>query len=92
VREGRGTLFDPEIVDAFSKIVAPYPPGDAIELSDGRGGVVVSVPEEDLDRPVVRVLGHGDPYELALTDHPGIRIVGWEDMDPAPARSGRWAV
>jgi HD-GYP domain-containing protein (c-di-GMP phosphodiesterase class II) len=92
VREGRGTLFDPEIVDAFSKIVAPYPPGDAIELSDGRGGVVASVPEEDLDRPVVRVLGDGDPYELPLLDHPALRIIGWEDMDPAPARVQRWAI
>ena len=92
IREGRGTLFDPEIVDAFSKIVAAYPPGDAIELTDGRGGVVAWVPEDDPDRPVVRVLGHGDPYELALTDHPEIRIVGWEDMDPAPAPPQHWAL
>jgi HD-GYP domain-containing protein (c-di-GMP phosphodiesterase class II) len=94
IREGRGSVFDPEIVDAFSKIVAPYPPGDAIELSDGRGGVVASVPEDDIDRPVVRVLGDGDPYELPLAEHPELRIVGWEDMDPAPAasRPQRWAI
>lgn len=92
IREGRGTLFDPEIVDAFAKIVAPYPPGDAIELTDRRGGVVASVPDDDVDRPVVRVLGDGDPYEVALADHPEIRIVGWEDMSPAPARERRWAI
>lgn len=92
IRQGAGTLFDPEVVDAFSKIVAPYPPGDAIELSDGRGGVVAAVPEDDLDRPVVRVLGHREPYELALAEHPYIRIVGWEDMDPAPVRPNRWAI
>jgi HD-GYP domain-containing protein (c-di-GMP phosphodiesterase class II) len=92
IREGRGTLFDPEVVDAFCKIVAPYPPGDAIELSDGRGGVVASVHEGDLDRPVVRVLGDGDPYELSLADHPYLRIVGWEDMDPAPAPRQHWAL
>jgi HD-GYP domain-containing protein (c-di-GMP phosphodiesterase class II) len=40
IRQGSGTLFDPEIVDAFSKIVAPYPPGDAIELTDGDGNVL----------------------------------------------------
>ena len=91
VREGRGTLFDPEVVDAFSKIVAPFPPGDAIELTDGRGGVVASVPEHDLDRPVVRVLGDGEPYELALAGERSLRIVGWEDMDPAPAPVQRWA-
>jgi HD-GYP domain-containing protein (c-di-GMP phosphodiesterase class II) len=92
IREGRGTLFDPEIVDAFCQIVAPYPPGDSIELSDGRGGVVASVHEGELDRPVVRVLGDGDPYELPLADHPYLRIIGWEDMDPAPAPYQHWAL
>jgi HD-GYP domain-containing protein (c-di-GMP phosphodiesterase class II) len=93
IREGSGTLFDPEVVDAFSKIVAPYPAGDPIELSDGRGGVVADVHEDAIDRPVVRILGDGDPYEMALADHPEIRILGWEDMDPAPAREReqRWA-
>ena len=90
IREGRGSLFDPEVVDAFSKIVAPYPPGDAIELSDGRGGVVASVLEGHIDRPVVRVLGDGEPYEVSLAEHPELRIVGWEDMDPAPEAPRRW--
>jgi HD-GYP domain-containing protein (c-di-GMP phosphodiesterase class II) len=92
IRQGRGLLFDPEVVDAFSKIVAPYPPGDAIELTDGRGGVVASVPQDAIDRPVVRVLGHGEPHELPLAEHPYIRIVGWEDMDPTPARPNHWAI
>jgi hypothetical protein len=43
--------------------------------------VVVRVPEGNLDRPVVRVLGDGDPYELPLMDHPDVHIAGWEDMD-----------
>src|SRR4051812_43329886 len=81
IREGRGTSFDAEIADAFSKIVAPFPPGDSVELCDGRGGVVVRVPEGNLDRPVVRVLGDGDPYELPLMDNPDVHIAGWEDMD-----------
>jgi HD-GYP domain-containing protein (c-di-GMP phosphodiesterase class II) len=81
IREGRGTAFDAEIVDVFSKVVAPFPPGDSIDLSDGRGGVVVRVPEANLDRPVVRVMGDGDPYELALIDNPDVQIAGWEDMD-----------
>jgi HD-GYP domain-containing protein (c-di-GMP phosphodiesterase class II) len=82
IREGAGTVFDEEVVATFSKIVAPFPPGDAIELSDGRGGVVASVPEHDLDRPVVRVIGDGAPYDLPLADHPRITIVGWEDFAP----------
>ncbi len=92
IREGRGTAFDPDVVDAFCEVVAPYPPGDVIELTDGRGGVVAAVPRRSVDRPVVRVLGDGEPYDLALADHPHVRIRGWEDMDPAPAAVRHWLV
>jgi HD-GYP domain-containing protein (c-di-GMP phosphodiesterase class II) len=95
VRTGAGDHFDPEIAQAFSKIVAPFPPGDPVELSDGRGGVVASVPPNDIDRPVVRILGDGEPYDLPLAGHPRLRIVGWEDMGPAPAQpepGRRWAM
>ena len=95
VRGGAGDHFDPEIAQTFSKIVAPFPPGDAIELSDGRGGVVASVSADAIDRPVVRILGDGEPYDLPLADHPRLRIVGWEDASPAPAQAepaGHWAV
>ena len=95
IREGAGTAFDEEVVGAFSKIVAPFPPGDAIELSDGRGGVVASVPEHDLDRPVVRIIGDGQPYDLPLVDHPRLKIVGWEDFareEPLPEAAGGWAI
>jgi HD-GYP domain-containing protein (c-di-GMP phosphodiesterase class II) len=74
VRAGAGNHFDPELVEAFSKIVAPFPAGDPVELSDGRGGVVASVPEKDIDRPVVRILGDGEPYDLPLAEHPRIKI------------------
>jgi HD-GYP domain-containing protein (c-di-GMP phosphodiesterase class II) len=91
IREGRGTAFDPEVVDEFCQLVAPFPPGALIELTDGRGGVVAAVSRGDLDRPVVRVLGDGEPYDLPLADHPHVRIRGWEDMDPAPA-ARHWLV
>jgi HD-GYP domain-containing protein (c-di-GMP phosphodiesterase class II) len=94
IREGAGTAFDDEVVDVFRKIVAPFPPGNEIELSDGRAGVVADVPEHDLDRPIVRVIGDGSPYDLPLVEHPRIKIVGWEDYAPAenlPAAGG-WAI
>jgi HD-GYP domain-containing protein (c-di-GMP phosphodiesterase class II) len=81
IREGRGDSFDAEIVDVFSQLVAPFPPGDSIELTDGRSGVVARVPEDSLDRPVARIIGPGQLYELPLADHPEVGIVGWEDMD-----------
>jgi HD-GYP domain-containing protein (c-di-GMP phosphodiesterase class II) len=82
ILDGAGRLFDPEVTAVFAQLVAPYPPGVEIELSDGRRGIVVSVPEGALDRPVVRILdGPGAPCELPLQRNPTIRIAGW-DPDP----------
>ena len=75
ILEGRGSAFDPAIVDTFRKIVAPYPPGHEIVLTDGRRGIVVSVPTDRLDLPVVRVAFDPsnkqiEPYEVDLRHEP----------------------
>jgi HD-GYP domain-containing protein (c-di-GMP phosphodiesterase class II) len=78
-------LFDPSVVDVFARVVAPFPPGVEIDLADGRRGIVVSCPENELDRPVVRVItGPGSPYEVSLQAEPSIAIAGWETI---PARA-----
>ncbi len=78
ILEGSGTLFDPDVVDVFSRLVAPYPPGVELRLRDGRRAVVVSVPEQELDRPRIRVIdGPGEPYEIALLTEPTLTIEGW---------------
>ena len=83
IMQGAGTLFDAEIAAVFARVVAPYPPGVEIEVSDGRRGIVVSVPNQALDRPVVRILdGPGSPCEVSLLRNPSLRIAGW---DPVPA-------
>ncbi len=85
ILEGSGVGFDPDIVDVFSRIVAPFPEGVELTLSDGRRGIVASVPPQALDRPVVRVLsGPGAPCEVALLDDPELGIAGW-DVGPAAA-------
>ena len=82
IAEGAGTLFDRDVVEAFCEIVAPYPPGSPIELTDGRQGVVVSCPETALDRPVVRDPSGGqrEPYEVSLLGDASIQIAGWEPI------------
>jgi HD-GYP domain-containing protein (c-di-GMP phosphodiesterase class II) len=76
--EGAGTQFDPDVVGVFVRLVAPFPPGVEVNLSNGRRAVVVSVPEEALDRPHVRVIdGPGSPYEVALVAQPQLDIDGW---------------
>src|SRR3954469_4689942 len=55
VLDGAGRAFDPDVVDVFRRVVTPYPPGVEVELGDGRRGVVVSVPQDNLTRPLVRI-------------------------------------
>jgi HD-GYP domain-containing protein (c-di-GMP phosphodiesterase class II) len=87
ITAGSGTLFDPDVAESFCRVVAPYPPGTQVDLTDGRSGIVVSVPESALDRPVVRIIdGPGGPCEVSLLLEPAVGIVGWhEAVMPAAA-------
>jgi HD-GYP domain-containing protein (c-di-GMP phosphodiesterase class II) len=83
VLAGIGTHFDPVICDVFARRVAPFPPGVEVELSDGRRAIVVSVPDLQPDRPVLRVIsGPGAPMDVALGQDPSIQIAEW---NPVPA-------
>jgi HD-GYP domain-containing protein (c-di-GMP phosphodiesterase class II) len=85
ILEGGGEeLFDPYIVDVFSRLVAPFPPGVEVDLTDGRRAIVVSVPDDELDRPLVRVIaGPRAPYEFSLQADRSVDIVGWESAGAA---------
>jgi hypothetical protein len=79
VSEGAGSAFDPEIVDVFKRVVAPYPPGVEVTLSDGTRGVVSSVAPDRLDRPVVRVAWEPSgreiiPFELDTAERPDLSL------------------
>jgi HD-GYP domain-containing protein (c-di-GMP phosphodiesterase class II) len=81
-----GSHFDPEIVDVFREAVAPYPPGSGVMLSDGSRGVVKSIHQVAVARPVVRILtdssGAGvGPTEVDLRTASDLAIVG-TDLDP----------
>lgn len=47
------TMFDPVIVDAFTKYVAPFPVGAFVRLSNGRYAVVVKLTDGFPSRPEV---------------------------------------
>ncbi|MGC9221311.1 MAG: HD-GYP domain-containing protein [Solirubrobacteraceae bacterium] len=79
ILEGAGTLFDPEVVASFRNVVAPFPPGTEVALNDGRVALVVSVPDQALDRPVVRIIqGAQAGSEIQLSDEPEFGILGWD--------------
>jgi HD-GYP domain-containing protein (c-di-GMP phosphodiesterase class II) len=100
VLDGSGRAFDPDVVDVFRRVVSPFPPGVEVELGDGRRGVVVSVPQNDLTRPVVRVGwdATGRPvshYQLDTATEPELSIAcvtakgttsREEEPPPLPAR------
>jgi HD-GYP domain-containing protein (c-di-GMP phosphodiesterase class II) len=81
VLAGAGTQFDPVICDVFARRVAPFPPGVELELADGRRAIVVSVPEYELDRPVLRVIGGWagaeSSVDVDLRQDRSIQIAGW---------------
>src|SRR3954469_7154027 len=79
VLEGAGRAFDPDVVEVFRRVVTPYPPGVEIELGDGRRGVVVSVPQDNLTRPLVRIGWEAggrsvSPYELDTATEPELEV------------------
>jgi HD-GYP domain-containing protein (c-di-GMP phosphodiesterase class II) len=73
-----GRQFDPRIARIFTEMVAPFPSGVGVTLTDGRRALVVDSLAGALDRPVVRVLdGPGAPLEIDLADAPKLGIAGW---------------
>lgn len=84
-----GTAFPLEMVKIFKETVAPYPEGVAVQLSDGRRGIVSKVHREYITRPTVRITGEDGhdvaPYEVDLFAGLDIAILDTlEDLD-APA-------
>jgi HD-GYP domain-containing protein (c-di-GMP phosphodiesterase class II) len=81
---GSGTYFDPDVVSAFRKVIAPYPPGTEVILSDGALALVREVPDSNLSRPIVRVIADeqgmpvSPPKEVDLRDYPDLFIVSSE--------------
>lgn len=84
IRKGAGEKFAPEVVNRLLRRVAPYPVGTTVLLTTGEVGVVIEVPAEQRDRPVVRVLLNpsGRPVkgqllrQLAKEEDVGIERVG----------------
>jgi HD-GYP domain-containing protein (c-di-GMP phosphodiesterase class II) len=77
ILDGAGKEFDPEVVEAFQKLVAPYPVGTEVDLADGSRGIVASVPPEAPDQPTVRIThrpdgSEADPADVPYADLPPI--------------------
>jgi HD-GYP domain-containing protein (c-di-GMP phosphodiesterase class II) len=58
---GYDTHFDPRIVEALTKKIAPYPVGTYVHLSNGQKAIVVKNYQENILRPKVRIIADGEP-------------------------------
>lgn len=63
IMSGYGTLFDPKIVEALTKKIAPYPVGTCVRLSTGQTAIVVKNYQETSLRPMVKLIVNGEAVE-----------------------------
>jgi HD-GYP domain-containing protein (c-di-GMP phosphodiesterase class II) len=75
--ESMSTHFDPKVVRVLLLSIGLYPPGTAVELSDGSIGVVVGARDKDLLRPEV----------LLQIDHMGRRVQEMKIVDLSSSQS-----
>ncbi len=60
IMAGYNTKFDPKIVDAMIKKVAPYPIGTCVKLSTGDIAIVVKNKQSSSLRPVVKIIDNSN--------------------------------
>lgn len=96
IAAGLGTDFDPEYGKIFLSKLAVYLPGMRVLLNTNETAIVVSVPADTPQRPLVRLIAHPDgfpykpPKELAIAKHPKITILSIiQDSNPKAPRSGK---
>lgn len=59
---GNEIMFDPDIVKAFLRKIAPYPVNDCVKLSNGKIGLVTKVYSENPLRPEIKIIGEDNEY------------------------------
>jgi HD-GYP domain-containing protein (c-di-GMP phosphodiesterase class II) len=79
-----GVLFDPKLIEIFSRRISIYPDGSGIILSNGQKGNVVKQNDGHPSRPYVRMLYQEEeplnpPIDYNLLDHPSLLITGTTD-------------
>lgn len=55
IQQGSGTLYEKTVVDAFRRVIAAYPNGSVVLLSDGSRGIISKQEQRNTMRPHVRV-------------------------------------
>lgn len=81
ILSGLGTSFDEDFGRIFLSKIALYTPGTEVLLNTGEQAIVVSVPPNDPQRPIIRLISYPDgtpyipPKDISLVENPQISIV-----------------
>lgn len=76
-----GTLFNPQMVETFIKMLVPYPLGSYVSLSNRAEGFVSGVDRTVPMRPIVRIVIEPEgasasrPYDLDLREHADVTVL-----------------
>ena len=90
-----GIDYDEEIWHDFLQVMGKYPKGSLVKLNDQSLGFVVSVPENDLERPHIALVQDSQKKRLKehelidLADVQDLKII--EDLDPEDIFKGKGA-
>ncbi len=81
IMAANGTYFDPEVVSAFLRKIAPYPINDYVKLSNGKIGIVTRLYPENPLRPEVKIINEeNDVYYNLYEDTKLYNIVILESL------------
>jgi len=76
-----GTLFNPQMVETFIKMLVPYPLGSYVSLSNQAQGFVSGLDRTMPLRPIVRIVFEAEgvllprPYDLDLREHADVTVL-----------------
>ena len=76
-----GELFDPEIIQVFSRSIPVYPTGVLVKLSTGEAGFVVDANIGQIGRPLVRLICNKKGIVLKDQELPELDLVDPENSD-----------
>ncbi len=70
IMAANGNMFDPDIVNAFLKKIAPYPINDYVRLSNGKIGIVTKLFPQNPLRPEVKLINEFTDVYYNLYEDP----------------------
>ncbi len=76
MRADSNKAFDPDIVQALSEVIVPYPIGSVLKLCNKEQGIVVGIHRDRPERPVLITIDSAQPHKIDLKSETELSVVG----------------